>query len=472
MTSPLVREALVSLKDSIPLYLENNAYYTGQREEVFASERIAHDLSPTGSRYRVNFCPTVVKAIVDRLEASGILCSDDSVREYLDEVWADNFFDAELKDAMLKASVFGDGYIISWPDEETESGIASYSHNPMNVRVFYEELRPRRKSHAAHIAAIYGTGTGDDGNGLLADQKYLLVTLYFRDRIEQHVSDNPMPSYGTVNFETVSMHLLDEHPNPFGIIPVIHLRQTSRPYGTSDIELAKGPQDSITKIFITMMTAIDRSGYKQRYEIAGKTSEFTDHLSAAAPDSDQPLVATSYKAGPDTVHRYVGDNVSVGQFEASESSNFFTAIDEILAWLSRITGIPTQYFSANAEALSGIAYKRAEAPLIKKCEDRQVLYGEAMKELFYHWQLMGKQRVVDAELNWAPITVADTSEEWDIGITKTELGVPRAVVLTELGYDRSDIDSWLEVGAEVAGEIQNRSPEAVVVPDEIPDFEV
>lgn len=442
-----LRSAMLSLKANVPMYLENEAYYSGTRTEVFASEKARHDLEESGRNYRINFAATAVDAITERLETAGIVCSDEGAREFLNTVWEDNFFDAELKDAFTMAGKYGDAYMIAWPDDEETSGVSVYTHPPMSVRVFYDELRPRRKYCAVHVASI----VGNEDNDLTTGERYLLVTLYYVDRVEKHVSEAPLPRKGGVDYEKVKMRLLEDPiPNPYGIIPVFHFR-TGRPYGVSDLEAAKGPQDAISKIFITMLTAIDRAGYRQRYAITDKPAgSFRDNFSQSAPDDATPTdavpglnVTQGHQAGPGTEFLYSGSNVKVGTFEVSESSNFLQPINEILGWMSRVTDIPTHYFTTGAVPPSGASYRNGERPLLKRVQDRQVIYGSTLKELFaFCLQTRGMGKV-EAEVAWAPIQIED-SDFWDVQTIKKELNVPNKVLLVEGGYTQEDIDAWAQ----------------------------
>jgi hypothetical protein len=441
-TPDIVRDSLIAIRADLALYRENQSYYDGTREEVFTSERIRHDIQATGQSYRINFAATAVDVPAERLEVSGIIAPEESTRDYLNEFWADNQLDVELQDAFTMTGVHGSAYIIAWADDDLPSGVSAYIHSPMSVRVFYDPAKPRKKTHAIHTTTVVGTPDND----LMTGETYLLVVLYTDTLIQQHISSNPLPkNNGGYNPDNIPLRLYDEVPNPYGMIPVFKFRT---PSGQSDLEPAKAIQDSISKTFITMMTAIDRAGYPQRYAIADKLDQLHDNFSNLAPDDDlSPLdITRGHKAGPDTQFIYSGKNVSVGTFNVAETSNFLAPIESQLGWLAKITDIPVSYYRESGDTPSGVAYKRSETPLLRKIARLQQRYGQTIEEMLEFALAVRGMKTADVSVEWAPPYIPEEADWWEAQTIKKELGVPNPVLLVEGGYDQQTVDSWREEG--------------------------
>ncbi len=440
-----VKEMLSMLAATQPRYNRAETYYTGTQPEVFSSTQIKNRLSKQGKNYRFNFLSAAVDAILERLEIAGIICSDETARDLLNDVWAENEMDIYSKFSHKSALKFGDSYLIAMPDDDPAfpSGVSIYSHVPSDVFVEYDPSRPRFKSRAVHSVLVAPNET----NGLAGarSDRYHSVTMYYPDRIVQYYSSKPIDKNGFDYTRSDLRFAYDFAPPVPGVIPVFHL-QTGRPYGESVMARGYAVQDAITKTIISLMSAVDYAAFPQRYALTDKGERGGGDLlngDSAPDDSEGELNPADFESHPGATWLLSGNNVRVGEFQAAQSANFLAPIDAQLGYLSRITSVPTHYFTSSSTPLSGYAYRQAERPLTKKVESIQQLFESTYGELFdYVLALKGyAPRAVEANVAWHPSDMVDV-EILEGALLKRQLGVPDPVLLVESGYSQEDIDNW------------------------------
>lgn len=443
MVAPLdVRQALVALVHSRAAYDTAAAYYSGTTTERFASARLRQLLASTGESYKINFARTPVDAMLERTEISGFVCPDAGALALLETAWEDNSMGLDAKEVHRMAYEFGDCYLIGWPDDEVPSGVSLYAHDPRGVKVFYDPERPRVKSHAVQV----WTGPGTEANGLDRNLTWLFVNAYYPDRVEQYCSMQGIGSERSgvhVDLTTVELRLLGEPiSNDSGILPVFHFR-TGRPYGRPEHMDAYGPQDMISKVLITMMAAIDYSGFPQRYVLTGAALDGGDDFEDGPLAADTPGLAdgSRMESSPGSTWLLSGDKLSVGQFQVSQSENFLAPAQSLIKMMASVTDTPFHYFDLAGDMPSGESLRAAEAPLAKKVADREAQFGVTWHEVFDYVLALNSQ-TADAAVSWAPITASKDKDSAETAQIELNAGKPYDVVWTERGYDSETVQAW------------------------------
>jgi hypothetical protein len=451
-TPPYVKAALAGLFATVPGYTTSAAFYEGNVPEVFASRRLRRLLAGTGKEFRVNYARTPVDALLERTMVQGITCADARAAAVLDTAWEANDLGLEAKDVHRRAYEYGDGYLIGWPDDTIDGGVALYGHEPTCVRVFYDQVKPRTKSLAVQAWTEFDV-----------DGSWFRANLYYPDRTEMWISANAInviAGQATVNFPELEMtpYLTDEAPdgivpNELGIIPVFHFR-TARPYGRSELEDAKGPQAMINKLYVTMMSSVDYAGFPQRYVLTDNSLEPDDQQDAFSQPVRNELAATdhtglthdsSLEAGPGATWLLSGNKVAVGQFAVADTGNFLAPIDQLVKQMALVTDTPLYRFDSGGNHPSGESLRAAETPLNKKLSDRLAQFGVTWSEVF-DYVLAVNGIKADAEIAWAPPAIWTDRDSWDSAVQQLAVGVPLDQVLRERGYAEDLISSWIANG--------------------------
>jgi len=218
---------------------------------------------------------------------------------------------------------------------------------------------------------------------------------------------------------------------------VFHLMRNRR---SGDGELANviQPQDAINKLFADMMVAAEFGAMKQRWIISSMDQ-------GALKNAPNEIWQLSAGDG-------LGQQTSVGQFEATELANYLQAIDKLANVIAVITRTPKHYFLEAAGAnISGEALIAMEAPLNKKTDTYQQVFGVTWKEVgAFVASLLGY--TIDAsELTvvWEPGATIQPFTEAQTRKTSVDAGIPLVTQLKREGWTQAELDE-MEVDEKVA----------------------
>lgn len=408
-----IKKALTSIIDRRNEYIKAESYYEGNQAEIFPSLRWNRLLRNQGSDFRFNFARTVVDSVLNRTEIAAVVAPDESANQLINQFWEQNDLEIDANEIHKRALVYGDCYAIVWPDED---GTLSINYNsPLTTVVIYDEENPRKQSYAAKMWEV-----GMD------NQKMIKLNLYYPDRIEKYETfgsiEVVVPGTGFTLVETVE--------NPWGQIPVFHFR-TAKQYGRPEHEDAYGPQDAINKLVVTHMYTVDYQGAPQRYALAtgGNGAEFEDF----DDDATQRENLGSLKNGPGELW-YLRGVDKVGEFSPADHRAFTEPIKDFVRSMASLTNTPLHYFEKTGNIPSGEALRTAEAPLLKKVEDRQIAFGSAWRDLF-RFMLKIEGIETDVQIKWKAVESMDTLAAWEVAVKKRVVGVSLEQVLIEMGYD-------------------------------------
>jgi len=443
---------LYAITGALPEYKLARKFFTGEAKELFANPRIAAQLRSSADRYRVNLAKRPVLAIHDRLEIASVSVSVDGEESnealtelFMDKVYRANEQDIEIPDALLKALTYGDAYLVVWPtpgqDLDEASPVADsvdvFLHAPEGMRAIYSEESPRSIRYVVHTWR-----TDDDRQR---------VNLHYADRTERYVSvrkieeNHGEPDYRDNQFKPYTEDEAGDEQgtvaNPWGQIPVFHLR-TARPYGTPEHIDAYGPQNILTKLVATQLSAVDYYGWPFRYALSKSGTTGAD-LSDWGDDERTPPARGDNNIGQPGTLAKLHDTDAVGQLEASPASNFTEPIAQHVSLMALATGTPMDLGSVNQRP-SGESQREGKEPLVKRAETRQASFGATLQAAYkFAMRILGFPDVV-VTVNWQSAQRVDSTEGWQTIEIKQRAGVPRRQTLIEAGYAPEQVDEWEE----------------------------
>lgn len=453
MPDSVLTWSLKSLRDHQAPYIEAEEFYEGLCEEIILSDKVRSILGRTSSHFRVNHARTAVDVMTERTLIRGIDCPDATTKTLLNDAWEANELGLEAKNLHRWAYEYGDSYLIGWPDEEVVGGVSFYAHDPRNVRVFYENQRPRVKSHAIHYFEDDSDPTGEG---------YYRANLYFLDRIEQYRSNEKVVfSPATLDVSAVTWVPYDDDTeavieNPFDTIPVLHFRN-GRPYGRPEHADAYGPQNVVNKTIAVLMGSVEYQGFPWRALLSdsvldGGTGDLFGKITAAAEELG---VSTSdLRFGPGEMPNIQGSNVRLQQLDPPSSDPLLKVIDSAVRQMSSMTGIPLNRYIQTSDSPSGEAYRQSWEGLNRKVKDRTDQFGVVWREAMGLILQMNEITDQVPTIVWeSPITYTDLAY-WETAKAKEEAGVPPDQVLRE-AYADDLVDEWDASKESLPGQINN-----------------
>lgn len=412
----ILKEEVLALLERRAEYEVAEAYYEGDVPETFASAALRRTFRQSGYQARLNFCRPVVDAVHSRLEIASIVGTTNRATQVIGEVWENNELALDANEIHKRALVYGDCYVMVWPDED---GNLEISYNtPLTTTIVYDPESPRRKLYAVKI--------WEDEGGTRLNR-------YEADRIIKYRSNSKDVTEG------VQWNHVDTIDNPFGEVPVFHFR-TERPRGRAEHKDAIDAQNYINKQFVTSMIVTDYQGAPQRYALskAGSTSEAKDFNEG---DTDRENIG-ALQNGPGKLW-YMTDVDKVGQFDPADPANFWNPIKDTVRAMASLTNTPLHYFERTGNVPSGQALRVAEAPLIKKVRTRQASFGQSWRDLF-RFVLRAEGINADVQVKWEEVESMDALEVQDLALKKRNKGMSIAQVMREEGYDEEVIARVIE----------------------------
>lgn len=411
-----LKEQVLAVTSRRAEYEEAEAYYEGDVPEVFGSLFMRNVFRKSGYSQKLNFCRPVVDAVYNRLEITAVVGVSDAADKVIGDVWEFNELQLDADEIHRRALVYGDCYVMVWPDEE---GNLEISYNtPLTTAIVYDPQSPKKK--------LYAVKMWEDDRGTR-------LNVYEPDRILKYRADAKTVEEGT---EWILIQSLD---NPFGEVPVFHFR-TERPYGRPEHKDAYDAQDYINKQFVTSMYVADYQGAPQRYAVtkASQTSEATDYAEGDTAREN----AGALQNGPGKLWMLDGVD-KVGEFKPADPANFWNPIRDTVRSMASLTNTPLHYFEKTGNVPSGEALRVAEAPLIKKVNRRQQSFGQTWRDIF-RFVLRASGINEDVQVKWHQVESLDELERLDAMLKKRNVGMSIAQVLREAGYDEVVIERIIE----------------------------
>lgn len=409
-----IKKALDAITDRRNHYLIAESYYEGLQPELFSNDSWLKMFRIDNKHFRFNFAKSVVDAVSNRLEIANILGVTEEANAEINRIWEKNDLELDANEIHRYSLMYGDSYAIVWTDP---TGDITIDYNsPLTTVIIYDDENPRIKRFAAKLWQT----TDSQGKNIAK------LNMYYPDRIEKYSAfgeiDMMMSASGFTPVGIVE--------NPWNEIPVFHFR-TTKQYGRPEHIDAYGPQDAINKMLATHMTTVDYQGAPQRYALSGggNSSEFED-FDETATDAEN---LGKLKNGPGELW-YLKGISKVGEFAPADHKVFTEPVREFIRSMASITNTPLHYFEKTGNVPSGEALRTAEAPLLKKVQDRQVSFGNAWRDMF-RFILSVEGIESDVEVKWQAVESMDSLDAWEVAVKKRVVGVSLEQVLVEMGYD-------------------------------------
>lgn len=404
-------DAIVQRRDH---YLTAESYYDGVQNEIFTNQVWLKLFRQDHKHYRFNFAKTVVDAVANRLEIANVMGMTKKANDEINKIWEKNDLHIDSNEIHRNALIYGDSYAIVWTDN---NGQVTIDYNsPLTTVVIYDYENPRVKLFGAKMWQTL------DPEG----KNMTRLNMYYPDRIEKYAMFGEVESLisasGFIPMEVIQ--------NPWGEVPIFHFR-TIKQYGRPEHLDAYGPQDAINKMMATHMTTVDYQGAPQRYALSsgGNGSEYEDFDETGTADENLGRL----KNGPGELW-YLKGVTKVGEFQPADHKAFTEPVTEFVKSMASITSTPIHYFESSGRIPSGEALRTAEAPLIKKIQDRQMSFGSAWRSMF-RFVLSIEGIDSDVQVKWQPAESLASLDAWEVAVKKRVVGVSLEQVLIEMGYD-------------------------------------
>jgi len=386
-------------------------YYKGDQPLVYSVDLLEEVFKRAGTTFNENWCAVVVDSLLERLQMTRLTVTDsDEMTTVLQTMMTATELDLEEDSIHLATLVCGEAFLIAWLD--ANGNPEAYYNDPRLIHLEYDADNPHKKKWAAKM---------------WSDHERWYMTLYYHDKIEKYMTKSLEAQ------EDKAFVLMEEEgvenpvANPYGVIPVFHFRRVRHEI-VSEIHNVTPIQDGINKLIADLMVAGEFGAFKQRWVISNSdTTNLKNN-----PNAVWEIPAAS----SDT------QGTSVGQFDATDLSNFIDAIKAKVGSVSAISRTPHHFFFGTGQVPSGEALIALESPLNKKATRMASILGRTWQQVArFLFQLQGIE--VPAELIlpvWERPQTVQPKTEAEIRQISVSSGMPLVTVLRMQGWTEEQID--------------------------------
>lgn len=459
------QQALDQLRKGAARYELPKAYYAGQHRLAFATDKFKNAFGLIFRGFRDNLCPPVIEAVSDRLELTGFQTEgaarrrtaarpgakpqSDALGDAAWEIWQSNRMDLRAIEVHDECLVAGDSYVIVWPDRDGEPRF--YPQKAEQMTVYYDE---ENLGVILWAAKCWRVG------------KRVRLTLYYPDRIEKFITTSntdTIPDRATAfePFQAMARDGVEPEPwplpNPYERVPVFHFANGAAigSFGLSELEDAIPIQDALNKAVLDMLVAMEFVALPQRW-VAGIEVDI---------DGDTGKAKSPFTPGVDRIWTTGNENAKFGEFAQADLSKFTAVQDNFRMEIARITSTPLHFFMLNTNPPSGEALKALESRFTKKCQKRQIAFGNIWEDAIGFALRIAGRGGDDGKLAslWTHPAPQSEKEQTEALINKKNLGVSKRQCLRELDYTEEQINEMFEeaaADAEAAAEAALRSFDA------------
>lgn len=324
----------------------NDRYYEGQQR----LEHIGLAVPPELRRFEtvVNWPRLVVDSLNERLDVkSFILPGQDVSDPTLLEAWDANDLDSEAPKAHMDSLVYGRSFVCVGVNEED-------SEHPLITVESPRELAVRIDTRTRRILSAWRPVFEDGNPEPVAGTLYLPnQTLWVSRQTGMWVEE-------------------DRDDHNLGRVPVIPFFNRLRPgrwRGVSEMADVIGLTDAAARTLTNLQIAGETHSVPQKYVLGMSKGDFVDA-------SGNPIPA--WESYFSAIWANQNESAKVGQFTASNLSNFHETVNHYAHLVSAISGLPPHFLGFTTDnPASADAIRSSEARLVKRAELKQRQFGDA-----------------------------------------------------------------------------------------------
>jgi hypothetical protein len=354
-------------------------YYRGEQRLKFASEEWSKFHAARYKDFSDNWVQVVADSPVERLTVTGIKPyeADKADAESM-RVWQINGLDADSQLGFLGAVTAARSFALVWADPDDDDTPLVTFEDATSCIVAYEPGSRRRRR-----AALRRWQDGD---------KYMAV-LYLPDEVWKF--ERPVEREQKNEDMAAVDQLLDSgwspremarepnpQPNPLGVVPVVEF--VNRPLlvddPISDVRGVVPMQDAVNLLWAQLFTASDYASFPQRVVLGAERPMLPILNQAGDVIGEKPMDLE--KLAADRVAFFQGENVSIAEWTAANLEAYTDVIEVAVGHIAAQTRTPQHYLVGKMANLSADALLAAETGLVKRVEEKQLWYGQALREVF------------------------------------------------------------------------------------------
>ena len=398
-------QVLGVIEEGAPRRSVRERYYRAEQPLAFLAPEARAAIGSRFGRIASNICHVAVTSMAERLRVTGFTGDTGTVWDD----WRANDLDQLAGIAHREALTLGESFVIVWADTAGRPLVTVES--PEQVAV----MRDPATREVVRAAKRWESPAGTH------------AVMFEADKITKWLAPNP-GAYVSGFELTETLH------NPFGIVPVVPLRNSDRLLGPASSELddLMPLVDALNKSLADMLVASEYAGRPRRWASGVELAEDEDgNVVNPYPEANRMMISEAPEA-------------KFGALPAADLASYEAAVRVLQAQISAVSGLPPHYLGAHGDQpASADAMRAAEASLVAKVEARQAVFGRS-------WELVARLMVavrtglpphaVELAVQWADPATRSIAQEADAVVKLFSAGLlPASFALRKLGYSDDEV---------------------------------
>jgi hypothetical protein len=419
----------------------NSRYYRGKHPLRFASEEFREYFAKQYQGFSDNWVQPVADSPVERLTVTGVKAAGDFAADpELWQVWQRNGLDADSQLGFLGAVTSGRSFVLVWGDPKNPD-LPVVTFEDASTSIVAYEPGSRRLRRAA--LKMWQDGMCE------------YATLYLPDEVwkfERPLGPGPKKSPQMAEADEVldawEPREMEEEPNPqrnpMGVVPMVEL--PNRPLlaedPISDVSGVVAMQDAINLLWAQLFTASDFASLAQRVVIGAEVPKMPI-LDANGQKVGEKAIDLK-RFAKDRVLWLENPNAKVDSWAAANLTAYTEVIEVAVGHIAAQTRTPQHYLIGKMANLSGDALIAAETGLVKKCQEKELWFGQALREVFQLIALAQGQEAKAAAVAGGSVLWADTQSRSVAQLTDSllklkQIGFPFEFLALKFGLTPTEI---------------------------------
>lgn len=423
--------------------LRHDDYYRGKHPLVFASDEFRKYAGERYKGFSDNWVQPVADSPVERLTVTGVKAvGQDKADTDLWGVWQRNGLDADSQLGFLGAGNAGRCFVLVWGDPDDEDTPCVTFEDASTAIVLYEP-GSRRKRRAAlkhwqdgfkEFATLYLPDEVWKFERPLSNAKKKSPQLAEADEAVREWAPRDMEKEKEPN----------PQPNPMGKVAMVELpnRPLLAAEPISDVSGVISMQDAINLLWMMCFTAADYASLKQRI------------ITGAELPKIPILDANGQKVGekPVDLKKFVTERIlwlenpeaKINAWDAADLTAYTDVIEIAVGHIAAQTRTPQHYLVGKMANLSGDALIAAETGLVKRAQEKQLWFGQALREVF---ELIALARGEDSKASalrggsvlWADTQSRNIAQLTDSLLKLKQIGFPFEFLALRFGLTPTEV---------------------------------
>lgn len=357
-------------------------YYRGKHPLRFASEEFREYFAKRYAGFSDNWVPVVSDSPVERLTVVGFKPYEtkDAADKESWRVWQVNALDADSQLGFLAAVNAGRSFALVWGDpDDPETPRVTFEDASQAIVAYEPGSRYRR------VAALK---RWQDGNSMYA-------TLYTPDELWKFKRPltKVMKTPALAQFDEQADEWLPRDPediggepnpqrNPMGMVPMVELPNRPMLAGdpVSDVAPVIPLQDAVNLLWGQLFTASDFAALPQRWILGAEAPTVPIYDDAGKEVGRKPVDLKDLNLR--RLFWVDGEGATAGSWPAANLAVYTEVIETAIGHLAAQTRTPQHYLIGKMANLSSDALIAAEAGLVKRTMEKQLWFGQAIREVF------------------------------------------------------------------------------------------